>query len=188
MFRLIKSAGLAATLLVSASKLACADVVYDYTGQDFTTVASPYSTADRITGSFTVSTPFPANATNLPLAVTSFSFSDGVQTITNLNSDLSSDHFSIWTDSTGAITGWTISVFGEIQVGEVQGSINILNDPNFPTVEDTGFSGRASGEALAAGTLVAAVPEPSTWAMMILGFVGLGFMAYRRKSSELRFA
>jgi PEP-CTERM motif len=28
----------------------------------------------------------------------------------------------------------------------------------------------------------AAVPEPSTWAMMILGFAGLGFMAYRRKS------
>jgi hypothetical protein len=28
-----------------------------------------------------------------------------------------------------------------------------------------------------------AVPEPSTWAMMILGFAGLGFMAYRRKSA-----
>jgi hypothetical protein len=27
------------------------------------------------------------------------------------------------------------------------------------------------------------VPEPSTWAMMILGFFGVGFMAYRRKSS-----
>jgi PEP-CTERM motif len=27
-----------------------------------------------------------------------------------------------------------------------------------------------------------AVPEPSTWAMMILGFAGIGFMAYRRKS------
>ena len=26
------------------------------------------------------------------------------------------------------------------------------------------------------------VPEPSTWAMMILGFVGVGFMAYRRKA------
>jgi hypothetical protein len=26
------------------------------------------------------------------------------------------------------------------------------------------------------------VPEPSTWAMMILGFAGIGFMAYRRKS------
>ena len=29
---------------------------------------------------------------------------------------------------------------------------------------------------------VNAVPEPSTWAMMILGFAGIGFMAYRRKS------
>ena len=27
-----------------------------------------------------------------------------------------------------------------------------------------------------------AVPEPSTWAMLILGFAGVGFMAYRRKS------
>ena len=31
-------------------------------------------------------------------------------------------------------------------------------------------------------TMSAAVPEPSTWAMMILGFMGVGFMAYRRKS------
>ncbi len=29
---------------------------------------------------------------------------------------------------------------------------------------------------------VAAVPEPSTWAMLLLGFGGIGFMAYRRKS------
>jgi hypothetical protein len=34
----------------------------------------------------------------------------------------------------------------------------------------------------------AAVPEPSTWAMTILGFLGLGFMAYRRKSNAPRFA
>jgi hypothetical protein len=27
------------------------------------------------------------------------------------------------------------------------------------------------------------VPEPSTWAMMILGFAGVGFIAYRRKRS-----
>jgi hypothetical protein len=30
--------------------------------------------------------------------------------------------------------------------------------------------------------LLAAVPEPSTWAMMILGFAGIGFMAYRRRN------
>jgi len=29
-----------------------------------------------------------------------------------------------------------------------------------------------------------AVPEPSTWAMMVLGFAGLGFMAYRRKQTS----
>jgi hypothetical protein len=28
---------------------------------------------------------------------------------------------------------------------------------------------------------IAAVPEPSTWAMMILGFAGIGFMTYRRR-------
>ncbi|MBN8987265.1 MAG: PEP-CTERM sorting domain-containing protein [Rhizobiales bacterium] len=30
-------------------------------------------------------------------------------------------------------------------------------------------------------TAVGGVPEPSTWAMMILGFAGVGFMAYRRR-------
>jgi hypothetical protein len=32
------------------------------------------------------------------------------------------------------------------------------------------------------GNGVSAVPEPSTWAMMILGFAGVGFMAYRRRN------
>jgi hypothetical protein len=31
------------------------------------------------------------------------------------------------------------------------------------------------------GANVSPVPEPSTWAMMLLGFAGIGFMAYRRK-------
>jgi hypothetical protein len=31
-------------------------------------------------------------------------------------------------------------------------------------------------------TVTPAVPEPSTWAMMILGFAGVGFMAYRRRN------
>jgi outer membrane lipase/esterase len=30
-------------------------------------------------------------------------------------------------------------------------------------------------------TIAAPVPEPSTWAMMILGFAGVGFVAYRRR-------
>jgi hypothetical protein len=35
---------------------------------------------------------------------------------------------------------------------------------------------------------MSAVPEPSTWAMMILGFFGVGFIAYRRRSTALRVA
>jgi hypothetical protein len=31
---------------------------------------------------------------------------------------------------------------------------------------------------------VADAPEPSTWAMMFLGFASLGFMAYRRKQKN----
>jgi len=29
---------------------------------------------------------------------------------------------------------------------------------------------------------VGGVPEPTTWAMMLLGFAGVGFMAYRRRN------
>jgi hypothetical protein len=37
--------------------------------------------------------------------------------------------------------------------------------------------------ANAEGFTISSVPEPSTWAMMILGFAGVGFMAYRRRNS-----
>jgi outer membrane lipase/esterase len=37
-------------------------------------------------------------------------------------------------------------------------------------------------KVIADAFLAEAVPEPSTWAMLLLGFAGLGFMAYRRTS------
>jgi outer membrane lipase/esterase len=48
-----------------------------------------------------------------------------------------------------------------------------------------GIHPTAAGHMLIADAFlaVAAVPEPSTWAMMILGFAGIGFMAYRRKNA-----
>jgi hypothetical protein len=36
-------------------------------------------------------------------------------------------------------------------------------------------------ENLSGSITTPAVPEPSTWAMMLLGFVGLGFLAHRRR-------
>jgi PEP-CTERM motif len=40
----------------------------------------------------------------------------------------------------------------------------------------------------ATASVVEGVPEPSTWAMMILGFAGIGFMAYRRRNTAMRVA
>jgi uncharacterized protein YdeI (BOF family) len=50
-----------------------------------------------------------------------------------------------------------------------------LSDPTFVP----GFYG-ITGSSVTITDISAAVPEPSTWAMMILGFLGLGAMAYRR--------
>ena len=48
------------------------------------------------------------------------------------------------------------------------------------------IAGTAGSTAGYGGNLavVAAVPEPATWAMMLLGFAGVGFMAYRRRSGN----
>jgi len=42
---------------------------------------------------------------------------------------------------------------------------------------------RGQGEVKVAS----AVPEPATWAMMVLGFFGVGFMAYRRRNQNIAF-
>jgi PEP-CTERM motif len=41
---------------------------------------------------------------------------------------------------------------------------------------------RLSATTLTIDTITTSVPEPSTWAMMILGFAGIGFTAYRKRN------
>jgi len=52
-------------------------------------------------------------------------------------------------------------------------SLTAINGATFEDVRQVRLGGFST---------VGAVPEPSTWAMMIFGFAGVGFMAYRRKS------
>jgi hypothetical protein len=52
------------------------------------------------------------------------------------------------------------------------------HEPSGANVLLDGLSG--SGGRL---NLLSSVPEPSTWAMMLLGFAGVGFMTYRRKQN-----
>jgi hypothetical protein len=49
------------------------------------------------------------------------------------------------------------------------------------TVNNLGIT--APGQVSVTG-LITAIPEPSTWAMMILGFLGLGFLGYRKSSGS----
>jgi len=70
-----------------------------------------------------------------------------------------------------------------------------LSNPNSFTISNVVFSFGTGPDTFLAGTRgpfptgTPPVPEPATWAMLLLGFAGVGFMAYRRKSqSSLRFA
>ncbi|SRR5258706_12709727 len=57
-------------------------------------------------------------------------------------------------------------------------------------VIDQIYTDNAGAYTIVVTQLAPAVPEASTWAMMILGFAGVGFLAYRRKQngSALRLA
>ena len=70
-------------------------------------------------------------------------------------------------------------------------TVNTLDDGIFSVVEISNGAA-TTGTLSTAGAItsfrtetVAAVPEPSTWAMMILGFAGVGFMAYRRRNQAI---
>jgi hypothetical protein len=59
---------------------------------------------------------------------------------------------------------------------------NQLGFGNFRIAAESTITGATGGpESWAAVNLMSAIPEPSTWAMMILGFMGVGLLAYRRK-------
>jgi len=59
---------------------------------------------------------------------------------------------------------------------------NLGLDPNNSTAFVTQVTFTANGPFTGTMTAITAVPEPSTWAMLILGFGGLGFISYRRRS------
>jgi hypothetical protein len=72
-------------------------------------------------------------------------------------------------------TGVTVDLYGTI-VGDPQLFINLVTLAPGQSMDTNGF--------VSDSPAVNGVPEPSTWAMMILGFFGVGFMAYRRRKSS----
>jgi PEP-CTERM motif len=89
--------------------------------------------------------------------------------------------------STGCgYTGWIESDYAIATAGSYELTFGVTNF--LDTAFDSGLA--FDGVTVAGVPVTGGVPEPSTWAMMILGFAGVGFMAYRRKQSghQLRLA
>ena len=60
-------------------------------------------------------------------------------------------------------------------------SVDLTNGIGGFRILPFGSEGNVSIDDLSA--TIAAVPEPSTWAMMILGFAGVGYLTYRRRKT-----
>jgi hypothetical protein len=82
------------------------------------------------------------------------------------------------TDTTGY--GGPLSFYNGINAAKTAGTVNFTG--GLANGASTYFS---LEEALTVSSIQPGIPEPSTWAMMLLGFVGLGFMGYRKSRRTL---
>jgi hypothetical protein len=104
-------------------------------------------------GTYTVSFLLGGNHRGAPAQETVVSLGDFSQAITLASGDPLTSYSFTFTTAIGGALQFT-------ETGPSNQQGNILDD-----------------------VVLTAVPEPSTWAMMILGFLGVGFVAYRRKSA-----
>ena len=129
---------------------------------------------------------------NSPFLITSVTGSETYQGVTEaitgvgaVNSYASNDNILSFPAAPGFVT------FSGITFTTATDAFNIgFLNPIYGIVQQStdpgGFFGPPPGVALTDFS-VSAVPEPSTWAMMLLGFAGLGF-AFRRSRRKVSFA
>lgn len=84
-------------------------------------------------------------------------------------------------DSGCGYTGWIESNYTIADAGTYTLTFGVTNWDD--TLWESGLA--FAGVTVDGTPITGAVPEPSTWAMMILGFSGVGFMAYRRRKTTV---
>lgn len=179
-------AGVLSTVLLAASS-ASASVILTYTGQDFTHVMGSYTTSDHLTGTIDLSSPLGDNLNFAAVTPTSFSFSDGQQTLTQADT-FTTEMFEFSTDSSGTITGWLV----DLEVGPNHGILTAGFESalTFPTVDagllnsdngggNLGDPGCWEGQTCVATT----VPEPLTLSLFGAGLAGVVAMRRRKKKA-----
>ena len=168
-----KSALLALAVgFLMAASVQAVPTTYQYTGNPFTTVSGPYTTSDFVTAMITLATPLGPNFSG-SVSPIAFTFSDGVQTITNLNATFSSFFFQ--TGPTGAIIGWVVNGF--VPGGHVAslGSAGLGADEG-ESIDGRGLNSNQPGT----WAMVGVVPDTgSTLSLMTLTLMALGLVARR---------
>jgi hypothetical protein len=193
-------AALALACIALAIASAQADVIYTYTGNDFTTVfnnnpppAPQYTTMDSVSGNFTLSTPLAANRplTAIPTTdILAFTFTDGVQTLTNTTPGLQPPMIGIGTDIAGNPNVWDI----DLSATDLSTFRYIIESFNLPTsIFDQGFTfvltinnNSNTGEILndpgAWTVTTTTVAEPgSAWLLA----AGLAFLFWRQRPAAM---
>jgi hypothetical protein len=166
---IISAAVATASLLVAVPQTGNAAVAYTYTGHDFTTVSGAYTKSDKVTGKLILTAALPDGANLYSPTVVSFDFTDGVQTLTQMNS--TDQEVALSTNDSGVITGWRVW-FGLSSRIEF---LNVVGDVFDEGVKSGSSYGINSYDPGSWSGPTSVVPEPATWAMMLIGFGALGF-------------
>jgi hypothetical protein len=197
------------TSLVSGARAAVVTETYDFTLTNFVDIINnAVAPIPTVTGSFTVTFDPLVSVANQTTGFT-FNTTPGLVSDSPIGFSVfgASSPTGDATIAVGGTENGANEVAGETNDPIVFFNIPNASDPadaslvicSQPGFTCGNFSGNetvfASGYALAGTTSVffattetvitppvtPGVPEPSTWAMIILGFAGLGFMGYRRK-------
>src|SRR4030095_9571425 len=175
---LLALTAVAALLVVYPASVQAVPITYSYTGNPFTSVTPPYTTSMFVTGMLTLAGPLPPNITNKIVSPISFSFSDGVQTLTS--GPLVFGSFGFSTDATGMIVSWDLSV----QTFDAMSRIRTFSDFEFGVAGDMAHEpgGEVAENVFDPGTWTstAGVPDSaSTLTLLSLSLLALGVAARR---------
>jgi hypothetical protein len=119
---------------------------YTYTSSNFAFFASPYGATFRISGSFMLAAPLAANLpqSDISAQVLGYSFSDGVQTRTQANSQICAPNpygFRVSTDASGNIATWAITLCSPVtSVGDHVSEIVTIHGFSTAVDEDVGIA------------------------------------------------